>query len=139
MVRTLKSEAMLYELLKSDRMLLVFLLLIPVIYVIDVSTEVSHISHRPTVWICVLSRNARVSSAEPGSEERATPSSEHQRLDTSRLTSHVLPHPGRNHATPPPRTHITIQRDALSPGRPRIGFPMISLVLRRSLSSLLQG
>ncbi|KAI3361015.1 hypothetical protein L3Q82_013215, partial [Scortum barcoo] len=67
--------------------------------------------------------NPDISPPDTGSEERAQPSSEPRRSDTSSATpaeSSPLqePCPGRSHATPQSRTPSTIQREALSPDMP---------------------
>lgn len=74
-----------------------------------------------SAYRCMTDCNLDISPPGTGSEERAKPSSEPRRSDTSSATpaeSSLLqePCPGRSHATPQPRTPSTIQREALSPG-----------------------
>ncbi len=101
----------------------------------------------PTVFFSSACRhitgcNPDISPPDTGSEERAQPSSEPRRSDTSSATpaeSSLLkePCPGRSHATPQSRTPSTIQREALSPGTDQSPSSSNSSVLLLSLSLFL--
>lgn len=83
--------------------------------------------------------NTAMSHPGTGSEERAQPSSEPRRSDTSLATPAEPsplqePCPGRSHATPKSRTPSTIQREALSPGTETSAQSVFTFILPFFLS-----